>query len=770
MFRRLLNEPGTRLELPLRASLSTVWLLAAAFVFSGCAALHPIRGIPASHAPSELLAESREGQRTINLGLLVQSKPAEYRVAAGDILAVYIPGVLGPQTVIGPALGAQVVGETPPITPAANTIDPPTLGYPLAIRDDNTLVLPQLGALPVGGMTLREVEMAIQKACHDAQILQEDNARILVSLWRPREYRVLVVRQETAAETSTMPMLGMINQGHSKRGTGHITRLRAYENDVLHALMGSEIGLGGAGATGLPGLDAENAIYIIRRNGRRGACPAEAVDLRMDSQPQLPPAHQFGPTNPPGQSPSPAHIMPQSVQQQPLPQQYPPQEPLPQQPAAAPLPAQQPAPYQPESAAAPSSNGAILIGPSGEQRTAPAPGYESQPQATPQPYVPGRYGTPQNGMPILPQSYQVIRGQNYRRSLFSNDNGFSNSNSASTGSPRSESMAPVRREHSFAEEATMTSFAGSNRPSQAYYEQPSQVRQPPVQQVSSIASQGSGSYRAEAMPSMEQQAPEWSSMSRYAGMPSQPAAYNAQPAGAPSADFGPYSVPASRSTYAMAQPAANSWQAPPQLEAPSVPESCPPQEVPDGQFFPSEFGFDDFTIDNPNVIRIPVRLGPGQSPNITEEDIKLYDGDIVFIESRDSEVFYTGGLLGGGEYLLPRDRDLRVTEAISVAQARVTSSGAMTSMGGVSALNGDVSVSPSRVIIRRRLEDGRTVPIEVDLYRARLHPEEDILIQPRDLILLQFTCGEATLAFIERHILAGALFSVAASSLSTGSR
>jgi hypothetical protein len=121
---------------------------------------------------------------------------------------------------------------------------------------------------------------------------------------------------------------------------------------------------------------------------------------------------------------------------------------------------------------------------------------------------------------------------------------------------------------------------------------------------------------------------------------------------------------------------------------------------------------------------------------------------------------------------LPRDRDLHVLEAVSIAQSRVGGGGggmgAMSSSGGVSSLNGDVTISPSRVIVRRRFEDGRIVPIEVDLYRARLKPEEDIVIQPRDLIMLQYKCGEATLAFIERHLLAGALFGVAAASLSTG--
>ncbi len=34
--------------------------------------------------------------------------------------------------------------------------------------------------------------------------------------------------------------------------------------------------------------------------------------------------------------------------------------------------------------------------------------------------------------------------------------------------------------------------------------------------------------------------------------------------------------------------------------------------------------------------------------------------------------------------------------------------------------------------------------------------------------MLQYKCGEATLAFIDRHLLAGALFGLAASQFTTG--
>ena len=56
----------------------------------------------------------------------------------------------------------------------------------------------------------------------------------------------------------------------------------------------------------------------------------------------------------------------------------------------------------------------------------------------------------------------------------------------------------------------------------------------------------------------------------------------------------------------------------------------------------------------PNAVRIPLRLGPYDPPlELSQEDITLYDGDIVFVQSRETEVFYTGGLLAAGQFPLP---------------------------------------------------------------------------------------------------------------------
>ena len=48
------------------------------------------------------------------------------------------------------------------------------------------------------------------------------------------------------------------------------------------------------------------------------------------------------------------------------------------------------------------------------------------------------------------------------------------------------------------------------------------------------------------------------------------------------------------------------------------------------------------------VVRIPLRLSPGQPLPFSPDDVILHSGDILFIQSRDAELFYTGGLLPPG--------------------------------------------------------------------------------------------------------------------------
>jgi len=135
--------------------------------------------------------------------------------------------------------------------------------------------------------------------------------------------------------------------------------------------------------------------------------------------------------------------------------------------------------------------------------------------------------------------------------------------------------------------------------------------------------------------------------------------------------------------------------------------------------------------DHFSVVRIPLRLPPAVPPSFKPEDVVLHDGDIVHVESRDTEVFYTGGLLPGGQFPLPRDYDLDVLEAIAVAGQGI---GANVSGGLIGGLGG---ASPTRLYVIRRTPCGEKVTINVDLNRAITDPKERLLVQAGDMLILR---------------------------------
>jgi hypothetical protein len=152
--------------------------------------------------------------------------------------------------------------------------------------------------------------------------------------------------------------------------------------------------------------------------------------------------------------------------------------------------------------------------------------------------------------------------------------------------------------------------------------------------------------------------------------------------------------------------------------------------------------------DNPNIVIIPLRVRPTDPPpSYREEDIILTTGDIVFISTREREVYYTGGLLSGREQLLPRDYDLDVLGAIAVANGSIAvaagsgggGQGAMFAGGSGSFTNPRGLIPPTEVIVVRTVEGGYQIPIKVNINRAISNPAERILIKPGDLVLLQYT-------------------------------
>jgi protein involved in polysaccharide export with SLBB domain len=296
-----------------KAEVALALTLFATALLPGCAAVtNPVaNGIPIRLLPDELLAESREGFEPIPLSLLRQKPPEIYRLSSGDILGVYIEGVLGN-------------AETPPPVNLPDSAElPPAIGYPIPVRPDGTVTLPLVGALKVEGLTVEQAERVVTKAYRDgrgpesqkqskepkqekpeagppsaeapeapqppaaapdggqvappenaaeepdanadagqtAGFLREEN-QILVTLMRPRHVRVLVVRedntqQQVSLRNESLNGLGTTQTtiGGGYRGVGQVLELPAYENDVLNTL---------ARTGGMPGLETTQEIIIQR--------------------------------------------------------------------------------------------------------------------------------------------------------------------------------------------------------------------------------------------------------------------------------------------------------------------------------------------------------------------------------------------------------------------------------------------------------------------------------------------------------------------------
>jgi protein involved in polysaccharide export with SLBB domain len=232
---------------PRRAALLLAWCaLCLSGGLTGCTALtNPVaEGVPVRRLPPEVLGGAREATGTIPLTLLRRKPECLYRLAAGDTLGVWIPGVVGEATLPPPA----------EIAPAVEIRDqrrlPPAVGYPIPVGPDGTVTLPLIPPVPVAGLTMIEAQAAIRQAYIAKGVLRPE-AETLITLLHPREAHIVVMRQESG--NITLGPSGQIAGG--KRGTGHLVDLKAGENDILHAL---------AQTGGLPGLDAYDEVIIHR--------------------------------------------------------------------------------------------------------------------------------------------------------------------------------------------------------------------------------------------------------------------------------------------------------------------------------------------------------------------------------------------------------------------------------------------------------------------------------------------------------------------------
>lgn len=411
------------------------WLLtlSAAMCATGCTSLvAPISGVPARRLPPQFFAEPKANYVPIDVSRLAREKPRQYLLDAGDVLGVYIEGILPYSAPDQPAL-------LPPVNfPDKDSNLPPSIGYPVTVKDDGTIDLSQIRPLKVKGMTIEQVRDLVRREYLERNIVKEDENRIfnpIISRLQDRTYSVAVVRQDIASESLVDKEY---TRGSDDSAKGSIVKLKAGENDVLHALIESG---------GLPGINAKNEIKVMRVN-------------KLDRQ---------------------------------------------------------------------------------------------------------------------------------RRDAF----------------------------------------------------------------VASFYSQ---------------------------------------------------------------------------ISCNTNPCLCPPP-----------------LPEDPSVLKIPLRLPPGVIPSFREEDITLEEGDIIYIESRDADVFYTGGLLPGGEWKIPRDYDLDVMGAMAVAGAGVSSKAG----GGGGGLNLQSlgAVPPGMLYILRKTPCNGQVVIEVDLAKALMDPRERPLVMAGDTLILRYKCEEEALNF-----------------------
>ena len=239
---------------------------------SGCIT-YSHHAIPADRLPPELRFCEKGCRVPVNLALLTQTPPRSYIVGPRDVLAIYIRGLL-PPNIEDPAplvQGNQIVQQN--YYPPAGNISTPSIGVPLQVTDEGTVLLPVIGAMPVNGLTVQQIVDKIRQAVIDKEVVNKEREYVYVSVVRPRVNRVVVVREELQSPLPTIRGTQQIIA--VRRGYAQVVDLPAFENDILHALTASG---------GMPGQDAMDEVWVLRREQLGNQTAEEVVAKAADGE------------------------------------------------------------------------------------------------------------------------------------------------------------------------------------------------------------------------------------------------------------------------------------------------------------------------------------------------------------------------------------------------------------------------------------------------------------------------------------------------------
>ncbi len=248
---------GSRVLTRLLKSFSLASLMAAGAMSVGCTALtQPLAGIPVRRLPPQFLTQTKNNLVALDPSRLAQEPSRQYLLDKGDILGIYIEGVL-------PYTPTDKPPEPPPVNfPKEDSTLDPSVGFPIVVQESGTISLPSIEPIKVKGMTVEQVTELIRKKYLEEKIFSNaQRLRPIVTKLKERTYNIVVVRQDIGGEATlrntATTTRGSYARGADQSAAGSRIKLAAYKNDVLNALMASG---------GLPGINAKNEIKILRAN------------------------------------------------------------------------------------------------------------------------------------------------------------------------------------------------------------------------------------------------------------------------------------------------------------------------------------------------------------------------------------------------------------------------------------------------------------------------------------------------------------------------
>ncbi len=244
---------------------------AACLLLPGCITFSNY-SIPADRIPEGVKGVEKGDRQQLNLALLGQAPPPLYTLDSGDVLGIYVKGLVP----AGADQAAPVLQGQPNFSnvyyPPDGQSSTPSMGLPFEINAAGRLQLPLIGEVDLRGLTIGQATEQISKKYIARQLIQEGKEYVYVNMVRSRVVRVMVIRDDVASGnptflSKTAPLL-------TKRGNAQVVDLPAFENDVLHALTISG---------GLPGYESYNEVWVLRRSDLR----REVYSQVWDSPPKL---------------------------------------------------------------------------------------------------------------------------------------------------------------------------------------------------------------------------------------------------------------------------------------------------------------------------------------------------------------------------------------------------------------------------------------------------------------------------------------------------